>query len=665
MSPFAESKPRQRAAAHRLLSLLGLLSVLLLTACGAVIDTTLTVNADGSGVRAMTATISAADLEKVPGGVAAIESAINANLPKGLDYGGATTNGQGATVLAFGVTFANSAEYTTKVQSILGAGDQLEEDTSIALVVADSVFRKGTSVKENFTSQQLLAWLVKALVAAGTVKDSDKSNASEAGTTAVSLGGVAHQTTAQIGYSNIADHGVRKLTVTTEGAGTGKLTRTIAYDLSRETYSTDPEGFDAFFKKAMPEGGTLTRPEATGSVWTIAFSAKDAAGLIAGTDQALATNGTLFAVERSIDAKADGTVRTSIIDRFDCAAICAEGAEVHSLLSMPKGTRVQSGAASVAEGGTWAMPQTADPVEFRYNVPFKAVRIDVFPSVGGENRLTVDYTVAEEYAKLFGKDLRSVVDPGKQGAVEQGKDGKDATLRVTFTAPTATGLQQKLEAYLPGARIGATSLRGDVFGEDAALSFSLDGSQPRLAGEVAQGIGYAVHAPLFASIATDRSSLPEGAEVRDGAVVAIKKSASPMQFGVQVRTINLVSIGVSTVLGLAVIGGVVVVLVRRRHRRASSEGVAPAIPPRAGARDGQVPPRPGPLTGQTDRADAAWSPAPDVPAQAPRAESSPDDEAGSSAADAGRLTPAEGLAEAQGGAVEEVEEPEDRADPPR
>lgn len=662
MSPSAEATQRQRTVRYRLLTLLGLLSVLLLTACGAVVDTTLTVNADGSGVRAMTATISAADLETVPGGVAAIESAINANRPEGLDYGGATTNGQGATVLAFSVTFANAAEYTTKVQSILGAGDQLEEDTRIELVVADSVFRTGTSVKENFTSQQLLAWLVKALVAAGTVKDSDKGNASAAGTTAVSLGGVAHQTSAQIGYSNIADHGVRKLTVSTEGAGTGKLTRTIAYDLSRETYSTDPEGFDAFFKKAVPEGGSLAEPDATGSVWTIRFTAKDAAGIISGTNQALAANGTLFAVERSIDAEGDGAVHTSVIDRFDCSAICAEDAEVLSLLSMPKGTSAQSGGVSAAEGGKWTMPQTADPVEFRYTVPFKAVRIDVYPSVGGENRITIDYTIAEEYAKLFGKELRSVVDPGKHGAVEQGKDGKDATLRVTFTAPTAAGLQQKLETYLPGARVGATSLRGDLFGEDAALSFLLDGSQPRLAGEVTQGIGYAVHAPLFAGIAADRSRLPEGAEVRDGAVVATRKGASAMQFGVQVRTINLTSIAVAAFLGLAVIGGIVVILIRQRRRAAAREGVALATPRPVVAREGQVPPGPAVSAEQPGPDGAAWSTDPDQASPMRRAEIPRVNDVGSSDADEGRLSRVEDPAEAEEGVDGEPGEP---ADSPR
>ena len=107
-------------------------------------------------------------------------------------------------------------------------------------------------VEENFTSQDLLAWLVNSLVETGAVPADSGSNASETGTTAVMVDGVAFETTAAIDFTSMKDYGVRGLSVETRGLEGDSFVRSISYDLAREAYSRSPEGYDAFFDAATP-----------------------------------------------------------------------------------------------------------------------------------------------------------------------------------------------------------------------------------------------------------------------------------------------------------------------------------------------------------------------------------------------------------------------------
>jgi len=582
MSGATARPSSRRRALRRLGAAAAIAAVFLLTACGAVVNTTLVVNADGSGTRNMTATIAASDMEQsVPGGSGAVDAVIKEHLPAGLEYSGVTTDGEGNATFAFSIPFADEQEYEEKVISILGAGGVVSIEADTQVVIADTVFRKGVSVEENFTSQDLLTWLVNALVDSGTLTASNKSSASELGTTAVEIDGVGHETNAAIEYSNVIDYGVRGLEIVTAGIGSDEITRTIRYDLAREAYASDPEGFDAFFEKATPKGGELEKPADAESIWTLTFTADDPKSIVKATNQALGSETTDFAVSQKIDAADDGVIATTVVDYFDCSAICADDAEIVGAIETPSGWQSSLSSTSAESKTQWSTPGTRDPIEFRYRVPFESVVITAEIAPDAESTLNVAYLVGAEEAALLGDQLESVIAPGEHAgtvSLDEGDDGVTAT--ATITASTPEALTEKAAKYLPGFRAGANVVGGDLFSQTYVMNVDVSAASPRFGGGVTDGVTYEVIA-LGGSINAERSNLPDGAQVDGGRMTLVAPEGQPATFSAQTTAIKLVSVIVTVGVALLIVAAVVVgLLLLLRHRRPSPVSDAPtAIAP--------------------------------------------------------------------------------------
>lgn len=542
-----------------------------LTACGAVINTTLVINADGSGSRAISATVEADDLEKVEGGAAAIDKAITENIPEGMTYGGQKAGSDGAAVYSFMIDFESAKDYEEKVIGILGAGGVTDIDTEIEIVVADSIFREGVSVNENFTSQHLLQWLVKAMVESGIVDDDDEDDLSELGKTVVEVDGVGHDSSAKIEYSNIADYGIRELTVTTEGVDTGEYTRTISYDMSRETYSRDKDAYDEFFTKATPKGGTLTEPDEASTVWTISYSAKNEKQLVEFTNTALNSTQTDFAVASEVDEDEPTMFHTSVIDYIECGQICNEDAEITSTLALPDSW--QSGGDASASADGWAMPISHDPVEFSHRVQFTSVVAAASAAPSGENTLTIDYALSVENADLVGTAMEDFLQPDSTIADLSVDAGKDAvTYTITVKGEDAADLNQRLQDYLPGSQYRVAEADSTLLTTAYSVHMILALPRDVLSGGVVDGITYRVDLPGGASVA-DNSSLPKGAEVAGNVVAFTEDAPSSPEFTVEASGPNvsgIITIAVIVLIVLLLIAAVVFFVLRQKKKAKAS-----------------------------------------------------------------------------------------------
>lgn len=542
-----------------------------LTACGAVLDTTLVINADGSGSRAITATVEADDLEKVKGGADAIDTAITENLPDGMTYGGQKAGSDGAAVFSFAIEFDSQKDYEDKVIGILGAGGVTDIETEIEIVVADSAFREGVSVNENFTSQDLLQWLVEAMVETGIVDDDDKDDLTEIGKTVVEIDGVGHDTSAKIEYTDIADYGIRDLNVTTEGVGTGSYVRTISYDLSRETYARDTDAYDEFFTKATPKDGTLTEPDEASTVWTIEFSAKDEKQLIEYTNTALNSELTDFAVSSETDGDDPTMFHTSVIDFIDCGQICNEDAEVTSNLILPKGWQGDNGGSAGEDG--WSMPISHDPVVFDHRVQFESVLAAASAAPSGENTLTIDYVLSVENADLVGSAMQDFLEPASTVADLSIDAGKDAvTYTITVTGEDAADLNARLSEYLPGSQYSVVESDSSLFTKSYSVSMVVALPRDLLSGGVAEGITYRVDLPGGASVA-DSSDLPKGAKVAGNVIAVSEDSPSSPEFHVDASSPNvggIITLGVIVLIVLLLVAAVVVLVIRQKKKAAAA-----------------------------------------------------------------------------------------------
>ena len=130
------------------LAVLLTIAALILSACGAKIDTQLGLESAEKGTRTMQVSFNMKDnKDKIKGGVEALDASVRKHLPKGLEYGGIQSEGDKARA-TFTIPFSSVDEYRTKVASILQAAGSKTEPT-VTILNTEQGLVQGIQVKEN------------------------------------------------------------------------------------------------------------------------------------------------------------------------------------------------------------------------------------------------------------------------------------------------------------------------------------------------------------------------------------------------------------------------------------------------------------------------------------------------------------------------------------
>ena len=354
----ASRRPSAGISRHRLLLVLlaGIGALLVLSACGRV-DSTTAIAADGSGTQTLAVTISESDMDSIDGGAATVEAAIEEHNP-GLTYEGMEKDGTD-TVFTMTLEFSDAKDYAAKAQKALDAGE-LKTTAEVTFTPPSPPFASGFTFTRNFSEKDLTRWAVKALVDDGKIADAEESDidsALDAGESAVTVDddGLEKgwgEDGADV-WTNAAEASFESVDVITAGAedpAAGSFTRTITYELPRETYLDAKDEFDAFFAEATPEGGELTPAGEAGTTWVLAFPAGTAEQVGTWTDAALATSESTFTVETAPNAEDPFSVDTRVVDSIECSVACGQYGTLSQSLEVPAG--FQGDAAAAAAGGT-------------------------------------------------------------------------------------------------------------------------------------------------------------------------------------------------------------------------------------------------------------------------------------------------------------------------
>ena len=354
----ASRRPSAGISRHRLLLVLlaGIGALLVLSACGRV-DSTTAIAADGSGTQTLAVTISESDMDSIDGGAATVEAAIEEHNP-GLTYEGMEKDGTD-TVFTMTLEFSDAKDYAAKAQKALDAGE-LKTTAEVTFTPPSPPFASGFTFTRNFSEKDLTRWAVKALVDDGKIADAEESDidsALDAGESAVTVDddGLEKgwgEDGADV-WTNAAEASFESVDVITAGAedpAAGSFTRTITYELPRETYLDAKDEFDAFFAEATPEGGELTPAGEAGTTWVLAFPAGTAEQVGTWTDAALATSESAFTVETAPNAEDPFSVDTRVVDSIECSVACGQYGTLSQSLEVPAG--FQGDAAAAAAGGT-------------------------------------------------------------------------------------------------------------------------------------------------------------------------------------------------------------------------------------------------------------------------------------------------------------------------
>ena len=592
--PGTESRAHARAVGPRrgraglrgaLAAALLAVATLVLSACGANVDTTLTLGAGPTGTREMTVTVSGSDARQyVRGGTAALDASIRAHLPTDLEYYGLKTAADGSISGTFSFSFTSLSDYTAKASAILRAGGSPIRP-SITLTHAGNQpggnFASAAQVKENFTSRDLLAWLVNGLVSDRVVSSANAGYILGGETTAtVAFDGQRRTVPEPIDLSQTTDRGFDAVAMTTT-LGTASVDRTLTFEVGNTKYAANPSLYDTYFDTATPGGAKLTATsDDTKHTWTLAFGAPDVSTVATMTNQALHSEATLLLVTQTVDPNNPLVTRLSVTDYAECAAICAGGTTVTGVLAVPAQWRP---AAGLAEGtdqgnGTLAYPHAmvnAGPgaeLVFQRSLPIDEIAVDTTLAQRGAVTQTITYWVTQANdADAQGGFARVLAPPQTSGGTyRSGPDGARVAYVVTFSADSVEQYRSRIADYLPGTTLTVTP-RGNLLRADDAVVLTLDFSRI-LTDPATRGIGYRLTLPRLDTVRAAQSSLGRDPLVsgRTVSLIGVTPTASTLTVTAGGWTLGALVGG--GVLALVLLAGAITLLARRGRSARSRAG---------------------------------------------------------------------------------------------
>ncbi|MBQ6036155.1 MAG: hypothetical protein IJL43_02480 [Lachnospiraceae bacterium] len=214
-------------------------AVLLLSGCseadGALIYSTVTIDENFKGSRVITASIPL----KYTAGYDELLRVAKEALPNHLSLRESDATTEERAVFDFILTFDSLEEYVLKSTVPLFAGDPHREYPSVVFEKNDTMFRKGFTYTENFSSRDLLEWYHIALNEAGLLGTDAFITSKEI---TVNLGGEIYECTGSVSIDTAESHllsGVSGKTVLLED---GSFVRTITFSADYDTVQ--------YFKKA-------------------------------------------------------------------------------------------------------------------------------------------------------------------------------------------------------------------------------------------------------------------------------------------------------------------------------------------------------------------------------------------------------------------------------
>lgn len=163
LPPRQAHPARSHTLTARTLALLALVSAFLLSACGADVNTQLTLHDDYSGQRQFVLTMADSDAETLDGGVDAAEQALEAHTPDVLEFDGLESESEGFSA-SFTLDFDDAEDYQNKITALLDASNVPASDRGMKVDIQDEALVSSIVFEEDFYNDDLMGWAGDALI---------------------------------------------------------------------------------------------------------------------------------------------------------------------------------------------------------------------------------------------------------------------------------------------------------------------------------------------------------------------------------------------------------------------------------------------------------------------------------------------------------------------
>ncbi len=528
----------------------------LLCACGAKIDTTLTLKDDGSGERVITLVMERnSDAESdINGGFEAVEAAINKHLPEELSFSGLEVTDDNATG-SFTLSFSDLDEYRDKVASLLAySGSSIEPDISVTM--EDSPLQQGFAYSENFTSQDLLGWLPDALVTDGVISEDNRSNVLDSPRYAT-INVESEVYTSDLGTLDIrevVDNRFSSVTVVvTPGDDTsldvsvilGRWQRPSGPIVSKEDeYLESIDVADKRIDDDLPGENDYER--------SVGFTVKDTDELAEALDAVFLTSGSEFQVAE--EPSTDGVVGivSTYSGQIDTANVCTSCDERLDVV-----TGEESEDDVYASDGTASAFSLSDfSVESVRPVTVTEIKAVLNVSGNRDATLRVDYTIPEDDAEAFGDIITELLDPSVADGTLTTKDADGSRIYTVELSESEKSFQY------PAATFGLDEIQGGGDG-DYLIRLSLN-PQEALGGVTAEKTSAEIQLPRFNSFTEDAALSNPDWTVEGGTATIEMSGGSALSFTAAAKGMTTTALIVRIVLVLLLVVAIILAILFRK-----------------------------------------------------------------------------------------------------
>lgn len=502
------------------LAVLLTIAALILSACGAKIETQLGLESAEKGTRTMLVSFNLKDnKDKIRGGSEALDASVRKHLPEGLEYGGIQSEGDKARA-TFTIPFSSVDEYRNKVASILKAAGSKTEPT-VTILNTEQGLVQGIQVKENFSSKELLDWLPEALVVDGVIESSNKNSVfnSSGSETTVKFGEkeVKNSGGSTISAKDVQDRGFKAMVLELQEKD-GGYSATASFVAKDIMNSETAAAVDAYLNQVKPEGSELKKglessqatymaPSASTSAAkeevgrTLTFSASSLDDLNTKLKKLLGAGTTDLSYTREVKEESKTFyVRKTMKGVLDCSLLCSpegNGLEVilkdssdHSYQVDNTGNSGSSSSKSVLHLSRYLSQQ----------VTMKGMKVATSLGLDGSMEARFLYSFPSSDVAGAEEALKNAFAGGSNDETEVRQDNDATIVSVKVRGKDEAEFNQRLNEYLPESKVTVTRPGGyHPFGSDYTVTPEIKLSS-KLGNYYAAPFEFTFKAPTFSSL---------------------------------------------------------------------------------------------------------------------------------------------------------------------
>lgn len=238
-----------------------LIIAVMLSCVSCQLRTTLNIDDNFKGERILELQVSKAEaneLAEIEGVTDAqsFETLVKEECPEGMDIQSVARNGVGGYTVTFVIEFSSFEDYKSKIASVLGREPNIEYEKK------ENLFFPGYSLKEDFSSADLLKWASDKLVEKKALESADISDIVHSSTAVklnLSVAQTSDTTKEKIDVDFVSQWELKHISMTTKILGNELFERSISFCIPENTIKNlTVEKIDEYFKSIAPVGSEFT-----------------------------------------------------------------------------------------------------------------------------------------------------------------------------------------------------------------------------------------------------------------------------------------------------------------------------------------------------------------------------------------------------------------------